>query len=75
MPEAGDGSTWRKSSLSGGDGCVEVRQRKDGGVDLRDSKDRDGPKLTFSEREWRAFTAGVRAGEFQQRTSTGPVDP
>jgi len=57
--------TWRKSSYSGasGGGCVEVAQLP-GGVAVRDSKDPDGPRLTFSSEEWEAFVAGVMAGEF-----------
>ncbi len=56
---------WRKSSRSGSGGaCVEVRDRGTG-VDVRDSKDRGGPVLTFTAIEWRAFLEGVKAGEFQ----------
>jgi Domain of unknown function (DUF397) len=57
--------TWRKSSYSGNDGggCVEVAQLP-AVVALRDSKDPDGSRLTFSSEEWRAFVAGVKAGEF-----------
>jgi Domain of unknown function (DUF397) len=31
---------------------------------VRDSKDRSGPVLQFTRREWEAFLAGVRHGEF-----------
>jgi uncharacterized protein DUF397 len=31
---------------------------------VRDSKNRTGPLLGFTPTEWAAFTAGVRAGEF-----------
>jgi hypothetical protein len=56
---------WRKSSYSGNDGggCVEVGQLP-AVVAVRDSKDPDGPRLAFSPQEWRAFVAGVKAGEF-----------
>ncbi|HEY7484176.1 MAG TPA: DUF397 domain-containing protein [Streptosporangiaceae bacterium] len=49
---------WRKSSRSGseGDQCVEIAGF-DHVVAVRDSKDPDGPKLAFSRREWRTFTA------------------
>jgi hypothetical protein len=57
---------WRKSSFSGSNGgtCVEVASNLPGVVAVRDSKDPDGPKLAFAPDEWRAFTAGIRAGEF-----------
>lgn len=59
-------SVWRKSSFSNGTGgnCVEVADLPDGGRAVRDSKDRSGPALIFTPAEWEAFTAGVRAGEF-----------
>jgi hypothetical protein len=59
-------AVWRKSSYSGGNGgtCVEVASNLPGIVAVRDSKDPDGPKLAFAPDEWRAFTAGIRAGQF-----------
>jgi hypothetical protein len=58
-------AVWRKSSLSGGNGdCVEVAGNLPGVVAVRDSKDREGPVLVFTPDEWRAFTVGVRGGEF-----------
>jgi Domain of unknown function (DUF397) len=54
---------WRKSRLSGANGCVEVVIQADG-VAIRDSKDRNGPVLRFTRPEWEAFVGGVRAGEF-----------
>lgn len=33
-------------------------------VMVRDAKDAAGPVLRFTRDEWRAFLAGVRAGEF-----------
>jgi len=60
------GATWRKASRSGNNGgnCVEVAPNLPGIVAVRDSKDPHGPKLVFTPDEWRAFTAGVTAGEF-----------
>lgn len=56
---------WRRSSkCNGASACVEVARLEDGGVALRDSKDPDGPVLIYTPSEWRAFTAGVREGEF-----------
>jgi hypothetical protein len=58
------GAIWRKSSYSGsnGGGCVDVADNLPGKVAVRDSKDPDGPKLTFTRAEWRTFTAAVKAG-------------
>lgn len=59
---------WRKSSFSGGNenGCVEVAFLPDGGVWVRDTKDRSLPPHHYTAREWEAFLAGVRAGEFDR---------
>ncbi|MGH3765369.1 MAG: DUF397 domain-containing protein [Pseudonocardiaceae bacterium] len=55
---------WRKSSRSSNQGqCIEVAELP-GGTAVRDSKDQDGPALTFTTTEWTAFTAGVRSGNF-----------
>jgi hypothetical protein len=56
---------WKKSSKSGSNGgsCVEVRQYDDA-IQVRDSKDRTGPVLTFTRDEWRAFISGTKDGEF-----------
>lgn len=59
-PEA----SWRKSRASGNGGCVEITDTA-ANVWVRDSKEQGrGPVLTFTRREWTAFLAGVRAGEF-----------
>lgn len=57
--------TWRKSSYSGAQGgnCIEVAHFSFAAIGVRDSKDPDGPKLLFSSGEWRAFIAGIKAGE------------
>jgi Domain of unknown function (DUF397) len=58
------GSAWRKSSASSSNAnCVEVRGQGDV-VDVRDSKNPDGPVLSFGPDEWAAFVAGVKLGEF-----------
>ena len=58
-------AVWQKSSYSQGNGnCVEVAFLDDGAVAVRDSKDRSGPSLTFTEAEWAAFGAGMSGGEF-----------
>ena len=64
---------WRKSSHSGNQGgnCVEVAHLPDGGVAVRDSKDRGGQTLVFTAAEWAAFVAGVRDGEFEAPNPAG----
>lgn len=60
-------SGWHKSSFcssfcSSGD-CVEVATR-DGAVLVRDSKNPEGPVLSYTAEEWQAFVDGVRNGDF-----------
>jgi hypothetical protein len=59
--------TFRKSTFSTEHGvnCVEVAHHPDGQILVRDSKDPDGPTLTFTPAEWDAFTKGAAAGEFR----------
>ncbi|MFI0901215.1 DUF397 domain-containing protein [Streptomyces sp. NPDC020983] len=59
------GATWRKSTYSGGEGgeCVEVADGLDV-VPVRDSKDPEGPALTFHPAAWTAFIADVKAGRY-----------
>jgi hypothetical protein len=61
-----DGLQWRKSSYSGSNGgaCVEVAVLPEGGRAIRDSKNPDGARLSYTADEWRAFVAGVKDGEF-----------
>ncbi|MEU9890381.1 DUF397 domain-containing protein [Sphaerisporangium sp. NPDC051011] len=55
---------WRKSKASGqGENCVEVACLDAGGWVLRDSKYPSGPLMRVSSGAWRAFVAGVKAGE------------
>jgi hypothetical protein len=51
----------RQQRLRGG----PVRARQ---VQVRDSKDPDGPVLAFTRREWEAFLAGCKDGEFDLPT-------
>ena len=55
---------WRKSSRCGSNACVEVAE-VDGRYLVRDSKNPEGPVLSFTPEEWTAFVAGVEAGEFR----------
>ncbi|MDT3439814.1 MULTISPECIES: DUF397 domain-containing protein [unclassified Pseudofrankia] len=54
---------WRKSSASGSSGCVEVAATANE-IFVRDSKNRSGAVLRFTNVEWLAFLTGVRMGEF-----------
>jgi hypothetical protein len=59
------GTSWIKSSLSYAHGnCVEARALADGQVEMRNSRIPDVNLPPFTPDEWVAFTAGVRAGEF-----------
>ncbi|NJP35750.1 DUF397 domain-containing protein [Micromonospora thermarum] len=53
------GAVWRTSTRSSGSGgnCVEVAGNLPGVVAVRDSKDRQGPVLTFPPASWRALVA------------------
>ncbi|MFY1693206.1 DUF397 domain-containing protein [Plantactinospora sp. WMMB782] len=46
---------WRKSSHSESTSCVEVADDVPGRVLVRDSKDPEGPVLTFTPRQWGGF--------------------
>jgi len=51
---------WAKSSYSTGGDCAEVRDNE-GRVLLRDSKDPDGPVLSFAAARWAEFIAAVKS--------------
>ncbi|MEU7170971.1 DUF397 domain-containing protein [Micromonospora tulbaghiae] len=58
-------AVWRKSTRSGSSGnCVEVAAPPQV-VMVRDSKQRQGPALSFSPSEWVAFIEGIKAGGFE----------
>jgi len=62
-------AAWRKSSYSNGTGgsCVEIAvltpTANEHDVAVRDSKDPHGPALTFTARQWSAFTTAIKAHE------------
>jgi hypothetical protein len=64
-----DSTPWITASASGsGDNCVE--QRRHGGmIEVRDTKDREGPVLRFHRAEFAAWLAGARRGEFDHQLS------
>lgn len=54
---------WRKSSYSGSQAnCVEIGGA-DGLVQVRDTKDRQGPALTVSADAWRRFTMRIKGAK------------
>lgn len=54
---------WRKSTRSNNNGaCVEIRYIN-GTIQVRDTKDRIGPVLDFTPRDWAAFMIGLRDGQ------------
>ncbi|MFE0462264.1 DUF397 domain-containing protein [Kitasatospora sp. NPDC058965] len=56
---------WRKSTYSNGSGgCVEVADGIPGILPVRDSKDPNGPALTFPSTSFAAFVGGVKVGSF-----------
>lgn len=56
---------WTKAQRSGGGGSNCVLVRYNGNlVQVRDSKNPDGPVLEFTTPEWRAFIGGAQDGEF-----------
>lgn len=60
---------WAKSSYSNSNGgdCVEWAPgfAASGVVPVRDSKNPDGPALTFSTDAWAAFIADVKTGAYR----------
>jgi hypothetical protein len=59
-------AVWRKSTRSGSNGgqCVEVADNLPKIVAVRDTKNRDGGTLIFTDDVWTTFVDGVKDGEF-----------
>jgi hypothetical protein len=57
------GAVWRKSTRSDSNSQCVQWAKVDGIIAVRDSKDPDGPVLTFTQGEWEAFVGGVKDGE------------
>ncbi|MET8283459.1 DUF397 domain-containing protein [Micromonospora sp. NPDC005174] len=58
------GAMWRKSTRSSDSGnCVEVADNLPHLVAVRDSKDVEGPALTFAPAAWAAFVSRAKAVE------------
>ncbi|MEU4202434.1 DUF397 domain-containing protein [Streptomyces sp. NPDC045470] len=57
--------SWTKSSYSGGNGaCVEVAVPAPAAIAVRDSKNPDGPRLTFDTSAWNSFVGDVSKGAY-----------
>jgi hypothetical protein len=54
---------WRRSRYCDTGTCLEARPL-DGDVEVRDSKNPDGPTLVFTPAEWKAFIRGAKDGDF-----------
>jgi hypothetical protein len=58
------GLHWFKSSASSAAGCVEIAHLPEGGVAVRDSKNRGKKAHIFNSHEWECFLIGAKNGEF-----------
>ncbi|MEW9547499.1 DUF397 domain-containing protein [Nonomuraea sp. NPDC050783] len=59
-PGSGGAPQWRISSHCNSGSCVQVALLPTGTVGVRDTKDADGPILTFSTGDWEDFVKRVR---------------
>ena len=55
--------SWRVAQRCNSGDCVRIASRG-GMVVIGDSKDPDGPILSYSRTEWRTFVEGVKQGDF-----------
>ncbi len=63
------GANWTTGRSGGSGQCVEVATElpnMPGHVAVRDSKNRDGAALLFTDAEWAAHTASVRDGLYDK---------
>jgi hypothetical protein len=62
--DIGDTSPWIKAAKSGAnENCVEMR-RHSGAIEVRDSKNPDGPSLRYTSCEFVAWLDGAKNGDF-----------
>lgn len=68
MPHDLSNAAWKKSSYTAQQGeCVELAGNLPDIVPVRDSKDPDGPKLTFARGAFAEFLGRVRTGALDLR--------
>ena len=63
-----DSLLWKKSSASRDDACVEVAEGQEM-MFVRDSKDPQGPVLTVSMTQWKAFQNVYIGGSYELRNA------
>ena len=63
MPLSRDWATSSYSTSNGGN-CVQARDTGRA-VQVRDSKDPDGPVLTFAKASWTAFATAIKNGQHE----------
>jgi Domain of unknown function (DUF397) len=56
---------FRQAGDSDTGGCVEVAALPEGGIRIRDSKNRDSGLIACSDQTWRLFTTAIKRGEFE----------
>ncbi|MEW1654457.1 MULTISPECIES: DUF397 domain-containing protein [unclassified Streptomyces] len=56
--------SWTKSSYSGANACVEIAVPTTAAIAVRDSKDPEGPRLTFANSSWSSFVGDVATATF-----------
>jgi hypothetical protein len=64
QPDLSDARWQAGTTPSVGGQHVEIAFLDDGTVALRDSRNPDGPVLTYTALEWECFVDGVEKGEF-----------
>ena len=65
-PHRDSGAAIRVSTFCTAGTCVGVEWSGDD-IHVTDTKRPNGARLSFTAEEWRAFVAGVKAGEFDTR--------
>jgi len=58
-------SPWRIAKMSGDSNCVQVRWDNDM-IIVGNSRHPDGPFLSYTKDEWKAFLDGAKHGEFDE---------
>lgn len=66
-PESLTNLQWRVARLCHSGNCVTVAAN-DSTIVIGNSKDPNGPVLSYSHDEWRAFVDGIRQGDFDDLT-------